>query len=466
MTTGPSTKKFLQQFEEISKRNHLVYRAQKIIIAVSGGVDSVVLLDVLSKLQGKYSLQLIVAHFNHKLRRKESEDDERFVRALADQHHFLFYRESRNTERYAKSRKLSLQEAARELRYAFFEKLLESNSFDVVATAHHADDNAETVLLNLFRGAGVEGLRGIPMRREDIWVIRPLLFAERKDIEAYAKNNHLHYRTDSSNLDETYARNFVRLRLFPLVKEHLNPNIVSSLNRTANLFSHLAHLLERDVRKQLEKVIQSRGAQEIHLDVKKLERQPLFIQERIILLSINALVDHQVDFIKVQKILDLIHAATGKQIRAFKDLVVYRDRERLIVQTQPQAKNFAYTIQPNRQYELNGFQFSSEFVSKDSLQFQRNPCVEFVDADRVGSQLTLRPWHKGDWLVPLGMKTRKKMSDFFINQKIPLYQKNRIPILESGGSIVWVCGVRLDERFKITDSTERVLKLEFHAADN
>ncbi|MEK9136785.1 MAG: tRNA lysidine(34) synthetase TilS, partial [Bacteroidota bacterium] len=195
-----SSRAFLTRFHEFSRRRRLIEERNKIIAAVSGGADSTVLLDLLAKEQEAFGLTIIVAHFNHQLRGAESDGDEQHVAARARHYGFDFYVERANTAEYSRHTKLGIQEAARKLRYEFFDKLLISSGFDRIATAHNADDNAETILLNLFRGAGVQGLSGIPVYREDRKIIRPLLFAQRSEIEEYAQAERLTFRTDSSNM--------------------------------------------------------------------------------------------------------------------------------------------------------------------------------------------------------------------------------------------------------------------------
>ena len=226
-----SSHAFLTRFHEFSRRRRLIEERNKIIAAVSGGADSIVLMDLLAREQEAMGLTIIVAHFNHQLRGDESDGDEQFVTQRARHYGFELYVERANTADYSQHMKVGIQEAARKLRYDFLDKLLISSGFDKIATAHNADDNAETILLNFFRGAGVQGLSGIPVYREDRKIIRPLLFAERDEVEEYASTEQLSFRTDSSNLKDYYTRNFVRHNILPPVKKEVNPNVVPTLNR-------------------------------------------------------------------------------------------------------------------------------------------------------------------------------------------------------------------------------------------
>ena len=455
-------KDFINRFKEFIQKNKLISPEDKIIVAVSGGVDSVVLLDVLNELKSQLKLELIVAHFNHKLRGTESDEDENFVKKFASELGIECYVRSEDTKEYCKSKKISIQEGARELRYNFFETLRLIKGFDKIATAHNANDNAETVLLNLFRGSGINGLAGIQMKRGNI--IRPLLFATRDEIEEYAYEKGLTYRVDSSNFKTTYRRNYIRLNLLPLISENINPGIIETLNRTAQIFSELSEFIRHEALKIIKFVAVEENPGKILIDIQRLKNYLFFIQESVIISTIETFFNERIDFARVLSVLNLIDSTPGSSMMISKDLFVYRDRQYLVFIRKPElfeTEVFAY-VHPGEKYETDFFVFSSEFVKKEDVQFNRNPQVEYIDAELIADELILRNWQPGDWFIPLGMKGRKKLSDFLIDLKIPVYEKRKILVLESEGKIVWVCGFRLDDRFKITDSTQKILKIEFH----
>lgn len=455
-------KDFINRFKEFIQKNKLISPEDKIIVAVSGGVDSVVLLDVLNELKSQLKLELIVAHFNHKLRGAESDEDENFVKKFASELGIECYVRSEDTKEYCKSKKISIQEGARELRYNFFETLRLIKGFDKIATAHNANDNAETVLLNLFRGSGINGLAGIQMKRGNI--IRPLLFATRDEIEEYAYEKGLTYRVDSSNFKTTYRRNYIRLNLLPLISENINPGIIETLNRTAQIFSELSEFIRHEALKIIKFVAVEENPGKILIDIQRLKNYLFFIQESVIISTIETFFNERIDFARVLSVLNLIDSTPGSSMMISKDLFVYRDRQYLVFIRKPELfemEVFAY-VHPGEKYETDFFVFSSEFVKKEDVQFNRNPQVEYIDAELIADELILRNWQPGDWFIPLGMKGRKKLSDFLIDLKIPVYEKRKILVLESEGKIVWVCGFRLDDRFKITDSTQKILKIEFH----
>jgi tRNA(Ile)-lysidine synthase len=355
------------------------------------------------------------------------------------------------------------QEAARRLRYEFFEKLLISSGFDKVATAHNADDNAETILLNLFRGAGVQGLSGIPIYRPDLKIIRPLLFAQRSEIEQYAQEEQLMYRMDSSNEKDHYTRNFIRHNILPPVKENINPAVVQTLHRSAELFRELEAFLTYTARQSFEMMIAKKTDDQLHISIPRLRSNPVLLQQYIIMLAAETFAKRRLDHEQVNAILDLTEGLTGSWVALSKEYVLFRDRENLVIRKTDPVTDFRITVQPNQRYEFGKFMFASQVLEESAGAAAGNSNAEYIDADMIKTgELVLRTWTDGDSFVPLGMKTRKKISDFFVDAKIPIYEKHHIPILETkNGDVVWVCGQRIDDRFKITGDTKRIMKLEF-----
>jgi tRNA(Ile)-lysidine synthase len=459
-----ASRTFLIHFHEYSRRRRLISDQSKIIVAVSGGIDSAVLLHLLAKERDTLGLSLIVAHFNHKLRNSESDADEQFVVDRARQYGLEIYIDRANTAECARHTRLGIQEAARNLRYEFFSKLLESSGFDSIATAHNADDNSETILLNLIRGAGVQGLSGIPAFRQDKRVIRPLLFARREEIEAYAAAEQVQFRTDSSNEKEMYTRNYLRHQILPLIRDQINPNIAATLLRTSELFRELEGYLLHTARTAMDMIAIEAGNAGVTLAIPRLKCHPTLIQQYVIMLAAQRVAGRRPEYEQVGKILELTEGLTGSWVMLSEQHGVYRDRDALVFRSMEAPADFEITVLQNHRYDLNDFRFSSEPAEGNGWHFQPDTSVEYVDADQIPpGHLILRTWSDGDWFVPLGMKARKKISDFFVDAKIPLYEKRKFPILATkDGTIIWVCGQRIDDRFKVTDQTLRVLKLEFH----
>jgi tRNA(Ile)-lysidine synthase len=449
----------LRSLREFIHQHRLIERDEKIIVAVSGGMDSVVLLDALAELRLEIGFELAVAHFNHQLRGEESDLDEAFVRAVAKTRGLECYIERANTKSVAETKRSSIQETARNLRYDFFMKLRTSLGFHKVATAHHADDNAETMLFNLIRGAGVHGLSGIPIMNKETAVIRPLLFATREQITQYAKGRQLEHREDSSNAKDDYTRNFLRHQVIPQLQENINPNLTATLLRTSELFGLLEEYLQHEAEKLAADVIVHRSTDYVIIDAKKFHAAEPFLQEHLLLHTARNFANLEFDFSTVKTMLSVSHGETGAWCSLAKDILFTRNRNELILQRTKSIAPYVHRIEMDKTYEFDGFCFSSTHVQK--TVFSDDPHIEYVDADAVRQQLVLRPWSEGDWFMPLGMNEKKKLSDFFIDEKIPLFEKQRVPILVSDGDIVWVCGKRLDDRFKISSKTTHFLKLEY-----
>jgi tRNA(Ile)-lysidine synthase len=451
---------FFNKFEAFTRKHQLISDGDKVIVGVSGGIDSIVLLDLLMELKGRHHLEIAVAHINHRLRDEESNEDENFVKKVAEDYGIECYVHGVDTRAFMVEHKASLQVGAREIRYKFFETVKILKNFTKVATAHNANDNAETVLFNLLRGSGANGLGGIPVKRGDI--IRPLLFAERSEIEQYAKLKSLKFREDSSNVKDYYTRNFIRHSILPQIREKINPAVINTLNRAGEIFQELGYFINNEVRILYKNIAKNFDGRKLVLDIFKLKNSLLFIQENIIILALRDFVHGEVDYVKVHSIMDLINSETGSSIEIGSAVVVYRDRYNLVFIRNPkEPAEFVAEIIPGKKYEFEEFFFNSDIVERSEVHFSLSPVVEFVDADLAGGALTLRNWQPGDWFMPLGMKGRKKISDFLVDSKIPVYQKNNVLVLSNKDGIIWVCGLRVDDRFKLKEDTRRILKVEF-----
>jgi tRNA(Ile)-lysidine synthase len=460
-----SSRTLVTRFHEYSRRRRLIGENSSIIVAVSGGVDSTVLLDLIAKERDALGLRLIVAHFNHQLRGDESDGDEQFVIERARQYGLEAFVDRANTAEVARHQRLGIQEAARILRYDFFSKLLASSGYDAVATAHNADDNAETVLLHLFRGAGVQGLAGIPVLRQDRKVIRPLLFAPREEIWAYAAEEGIPFREDSSNDKDTYTRNLLRHQILPVVREQVNPNIVETLQRTSDLFRELDAFLAREAEAALGAAAGQNGSG-IVVQIPRLKEHPAVIQQYVVMLAVQKATGSRPDHDDVERILRLTEGDTGSWVTIGDRFAVYRDRDRLVFRQTEEPAEYRIHVLQNHRYEFQQFRFATALLDSVPGSIGPGGGTEYVDADLIPpGHLVLRTWAEGDWFVPLGMKSRKKISDYFIDAKIPLYEKRNYPILETkDGTVIWVCGQRIDDRFKITEATHNVLRLDYRPA--
>ena len=444
------------RFREFSRTNGLFGEKDTIVVAVSGGVDSMVLLDLFVKERG---LKVVAGHFNHGLRGAESDADEAFVADRARLYGIPFHAGRGDTGGESARRGVGIQEAARDLRYDFLTRLRASTGAARIATAHHADDNAETILLHLFRGTGVQGMSGIPVARDGI--IRPLLFARREEIEEYSRIEKLLFRTDSSNAKDGYTRNAVRHHVLPLLKELVSPSVVENINRSGDNFRTLAAYLQEETTKVLKECTTGRSAGGLHLSVEGLLARPLLLREHAILAAIEDLTGARPASDRVRAVLGLLEKEPGTLVTVPGGCEAVRERDEIVIRPHDEKRGFAIAVEAGREYTAEGFRFAAELVAARGEPSGRN--TEYADAERTGVQgLTLRSWREGDAFTPLGMTGRKKLSDFFVDEKVAVDMKNRIPILcSAGGDVIWVCGMRLDDRFKITPATRRVLKLEY-----
>lgn len=449
-----------RRFEEFVQAGPLVRNGDTVLVAVSGGVDSMALLHLFLSLKDCMELHFHVAHVNHQLRGAESMQDEKFVRDLARSRSLPFHGTRTDTTGYAHRSKLSKQEAARELRYRFFEQLRQELGAGVVATAHQADDNAETVLLNALRGTGIRGLSGIPVQRNDGAIIRPLLFARRSDIEEYARFKQITFRHDSSNDSLDYKRNYLRKTVLPLLQSEIHPDIVGSLNRVSTVMRQLDDRITREVAERWPSLVSKDRSGTTNIRISNLLSEPTFLQEEVIVRLLRSL-QVEVQAEKVLLVLGLCSHPTGRSLQLSHDIVVYRDRNALVFMRQPIAVDLDQTVEIGHSYAFPSFRFAVSTEGPLPAEMGGGGGNELVDAARLGSRLRIRTWRRGDWFMPLGMKTRKKLSDFFTDEKVPRFEKERIPILESDDTIVWICGRRLDDRFKVTPSTRSVVRLEY-----
>jgi tRNA(Ile)-lysidine synthase len=441
------------------QRHRLLSPGETVLLAVSGGVDSMVMLDLLHRCAAEDHFGIAVAHCNHGLRGDESDGDEAFVAARAGELSVPYYTRRFDTARIAADQKRSVQETARDLRYAFFAEHRQNHRMSAVATAHHADDNAETILFHLLRGTGVEGLRGIPLISTDRSIIRPLLNASRTDIDEYARRNAVSFREDSSNRKDDYARNFIRNRLMPAIRAELNPNITETLRRTGMLFSALEQYLATTLHPLGKELVAERSETTLILNRDRFHQLPHFLQGYFLHTAGREFLHHEVDWRQVQEMLAIAGNETGSRMAVGDDCHFMRNRNQLIFRRLPASEPFSITIEPNQAYEFDRFFFQSTEAA--TTEFSNNRAIEYIDAEALSGPLLLRTWVEGDWFIPLGMSHRRKLSDFFIDEKIPLFEKNSVPILVSAGNIVWICGKRLDDRYKLSPETRKALKLEY-----
>lgn len=420
---------------------------KRTLLAVSGGVDSVVMLDLFSKAGFPFA----IAHCNFQLRGNEANADEDFVKDLGDKYKVPVFIKRFDTKTYAADFKLSIQVAARELRYKWFEELCKEHKFKLIATAHHLNDNIETILYNFTKGAGLRGLRGIPARQGN--VIRPLLFALREEIENYAHENNLAYREDSSNAEDKYTRNKIRHHVVPLLKE-INPSLEKTISEKIELLSEIEELYENRQRKMNKQLFLPKGS-DIYIPLLKLKKTPhasSIVYEYLKNFGFTAA--------QVSDMLSVIDEPAGKQFITDRARMI-KDRRFFIVTQLPEKDvTLKWIEKADSVTNFNNFQFSISHIPLPVNITNTSPQTEFVDYSKLEFPLILRQWKAGDYFYPVGMgMKKKKIKKFLTDLKLPLHEKEKVLVLESDQKIVWVVGYRLDERFKLTPHTTQVCKL-------
>jgi tRNA(Ile)-lysidine synthase len=437
----------VKRFTDFIDQNNLFTHDCHILAAVSGGMDSVVMAHLLKSAGFNFG----VAHCNFQLRGNESLNDQEFCNNLAGQLRVPFHTTSFDTLKYVEDQKISTQMAARELRYQWFEQVRQQSGYTVIALAHHQNDAIETILLNLTRGTGIAGLHGILPKNGPL--VRPLLFLNRDEIQSIINENHLSYVEDSSNASVKYARNKIRLEVVPKLKE-LNPALEHTFENNLAHFRDLELFLEQQVA-GLKKQLFIFNGDELHIsldEIKNLEPKRLLLFKLLQEYGFN---ESTVD--------DLISALDKHSGRIFESpgFQLLLDRGMLILTKLNEHLQKQTAISRN-DHEVNYDNYKLTILHDDSpLIVKDNPMAVSIDADLLVYPLTLRSWQQGDHFYPLGMKATKKLSDFFIDQKVPLHKKKEIPLLVNGnGDILWIGGYRLDERYKVSKKTKKVTIFE------
>ena len=391
-----------------------------------------------------------LAHCNFGLRGEESERDEAFVRSLAEKFGVDVYVKSFATTAFATAQKLSIQEAARKLRYDWFEEVRMENGFAYTLLAHHANDNIETVLMNFFRGTGLDGLTGMPEEKREAHCLRPMLHLRRSEIEAFAKEKGLSWVEDSSNASSKYTRNFFRNELIPLLQNvfpQVEENLLNNLQRfqqTNTLYKELVSGLKR-------KVCEVKGA-EVHIPVLKL------MKYRETSLIYEIIRDYGFGENYVAEVLKLADAPSGKYI-ANEQYRIIRHRAWFIIAPKTTTAATFVIEKGDESVRFDSREFFLKFIHREKFSLDTSAAVAQLDAKEIQFPLVLRKWKKGDYFYPLGMRKKKKLARFFIDQKLSQTQKEKVWIVESHKRIAWIVGYRIDDRFKVTETTNEVLQL-------
>jgi len=448
------------------ERYRMLLPGEKVVVAVSGGIDSSVLLHLLYGLSQEHGYCLHVAHLNHVLRAEESQRDAEFVRDLARGLSLEATLRSIAVRDLIQQGSGSLQEHARRARYAFLEEVAEEVGASKIALGHTKDDQAETVLLNLLRGAGMPGLRGIPPVREGRFV-RPLIEVTRKEIEEYARFHQIASVTDSSNLKSSYLRNRMRLQLLPLLRELYNPQVADTLAAIASILAAEEELLESMASSHLASALLEQGEGRVALSVSALLQEPIALQRRILIEAIRLAsstylhLSHRHIF----TLQDLLRAQNGSQLTLPGGMVATKDYDRLTItkgkESPPPAWEYLVTIDGFIPVPEAGVTLKAKIRRCQEVNFgQSTPLLAFLDMEKIAAPLTVRNRRPGDRFHPLGSAGEKKLKKLFIDAKVSRSQRDKIPLLVCQGEIVWVIGLRINERYRVRDDTQTVLVVE------
>ena len=433
-------------FKSYISNNSLCSEEDRILVTVSGGIDSVVLLDLFIK--SGYNCG--IAHCNFNLRAKESDNDEIFVKTLANSYNIPVFSKSFNTIEYAEINKLSIQMAARDLRYEWFEDLRLEEGFDLIATAHNKNDILETFFINLTRGTGIHGLSGI--KNKSGALIRPLLFATREEINNYAQLNNLEWHEDSTNSTLKYSRNKIRHQVLPIL-EQLNPKFIETMVENIQRLSEVEEIFYQLIeQKKEELLIRESGLISVSIEkLKLLNPLKTWLYE--------LLRDFNFSQSVITDIINSLDSNSGLQFYSTTHRII-KDRNKLIINVIKSDPGRKFYIEDPYREVSEPLQLEMDVLTvDDNFELINDSSIAFLDLDLLEFPLLIRKWEQGDYFYPLGMKNIKKLSDFFIDLKLSIPEKEKLWLLISSNQIVWVMGYRIDDKFKVGPLTKRVLKI-------
>ena len=457
----------INKVRQYIKENKLLEKNDKVLVALSGGPDSVCLLHMLSMLKEEFKLKLGAIHINHMLRGEESEGDEKYTYELCKKLGIEYYVRRIDIDYIAKIKGVSIEVAGRDSRYEAFEEIKSHYSYNKIAVAHNANDQVETILMRMMRGTGLEGLTGIKPKREG-GIIRPILCLEREIIEKYCDENKLEPRIDRTNNERIYSRNKVRLDIIPYMKENFNNDIIEVMNRMAILLQKDNKCIEENSKKCYDKYC-TLEKNYIKISKELFENEDEAIITRVIKIAFKTISNSYQNFEMkhIYDILSLITKATGKQINLTNNIVAEKVYEDIILKeniTKIVLNDELELVKEELEgsYEFGDCLINFEIVNKsDNIVYPPNCLIKLFDYDKINKKVTIRYRKDGDKINPIGMKGNKKIKDIFIDMKIPREERDKVPIVEVDNNILWLVGLKVSNIYKIEKYTKKILKITF-----
>lgn len=455
-----------KEFLNFIKEKELIDIGEGVIIGLSGGPDSVCLLKLLCGIREEFELKLAAVHINHMIRGEAADEDELYARKLCEKLQVDFYSKRIDINKYAKENKISSEAAGRKARYDYFNMIKEQLAFNKIATAHNANDQAETILMRVMRGTGLEGLGGIPVKRDNVY-IRPILFMKREEVESYCEGMDLKPRIDATNLERDYSRNKVRLDIIPYMQNNFNTDVILTINRMGALLQADNKYIQSKVEELYNKVCSSDGSSVV-ISAKAFEYEEAIIN-RLIRKAIGEFSGNKYDLEMkhIQDVLSLILLGTNKRIdlpRGLYAINIYGDIH--IKNRQEIIKDSTLKIMITKEdisyKEVSFDDYLIEFqcIQKDkSINYDENSLIKYFNYDKISGNIVIRYRRNGDTIVPLGMRGKKKVKDIFIDMKIPKSERNSIPIIQFGEDISWIAGIKTSDKYKVDNQTKNILRI-------
>lgn len=450
-------KKTEEKVIKFIESSSLIKKHDKVLVAFSGGPDSVFLLHFLKKFQNKYRIEIGAFHLNHMLREKSADLDEKFCKQYCEKLNLRYFSYRKDVQKFAKKEKISIEEAGRVIRYNYLNELLNKYQFSKIATAHIQDDNTETIFLNLIKGSGITGMAGISSKRDNL--IRPLLCLSKGEIFDYLNSYKIKYRIDESNFSDDYERNYLRQQVIPLIKKKLNPSIDETVFNSSLVFQSVKDFFDNNILEFRNQAIKT-DKKSITLNIKLISEFHKSIVTESIRENVRTKWKVSLNYNDVKRLLELIEKQSGLSIELSEKIVALKDRNNLIISRKSSIINLnSHNINVGKEIKTKLGTISIKTLDKKKIRYTKNSDIEYISGDNLSNNFVIRKWKPGDKFYPLGMMGEKKVSDFLIDIKMNRFDKQKQLVLAQKDNIIWLIGKRIDNRVKITNETKKVLKI-------